>query len=310
MENIRLDKYGIPFYQSYMLPILKFCDDTTEHNISEIRIMLQGIYLLTEEQINERNDSGTKVFGSRISVALKYLNEANLLDNLEKGSGIYKITNKGKSILSKDYKYLDKHILSNESNEFKIYLKRTRTKDTIEKKINNNLNKKEELTSLESLEDNLKIYRAEVEDSLLDAIHKVTPTQFERLCGDILRIKYYNIKIVGRSGDGGIDIEASTETLVNVPNVIAQAKQQKNPVGVEIIDRLNNSKNDKHSLHTFALTTSTFTSGAINKARGYGIGLINGEMLVKMMYDNKIGVVSDRSAFYICTIDNRYFAEL
>jgi SNF2 family DNA or RNA helicase len=68
---------------------------------------------------------------------------------------------------------------------------------------------------------------------------ELTPTEFETVTKELLRcLGYPNTKVVGRAGDGGIDVISTRNTSDGVLRVIAQCKRYKGTVGVEVAREL------------------------------------------------------------------------
>lgn len=103
-----------------MLPLLKFGSDRKIHSTSEFQIYLSKELQLTENELNEENSSGNKIFQVRIAWAKTYLKKAGLIMYPERGS--FQITANGLTILQKKkIKRIDKQFLS-QFPEFKEFL--------------------------------------------------------------------------------------------------------------------------------------------------------------------------------------------
>jgi restriction system protein len=145
----------------------------------------------------------------------------------------------------------------------------------------------------ESVEEAESRFEAE-ETALLPVIKSLSPEGFERLCQRLLREHgFQNVRITGRSGDGGIDGEGILEInpLLSF-KVLFQCKRYQGSVGAAMIRDFRGAligKADKGIL----LTTGSFTMDAKREAVRDGanpIELVDGEKLVRMFERLELGV--------------------
>lgn len=132
------------------------------------------------------------------------------------------------------------------------------------------------------------------ETALLPVIKGLSAQGFERLCQRLLRENgFQNVRITGRSGDGGIDGEGILEInpLLSF-KVLFQCKRYQGSVGASMIRDFRGAligKADKG----IVLTTGSFTMDAKREAIRDGanpIELVDGEKLVKMFEKLELGV--------------------
>lgn len=146
------------------------------------------------------------------------------------------------------------------------------------------------------------------ETALLPVIKSLSAEGFERLCQRLLReYGFQNVRVTGRSGDGGIDGEGILEInpLLSF-KVLFQCKRYHGSVGASMIRDFRGAligKADKGIL----LTTGSFTMDAKREAIRDGanpIELVDGEKLVRMFEKLELGVkpkivyVVDRDFFH------------
>jgi restriction system protein len=145
----------------------------------------------------------------------------------------------------------------------------------------------------ESVEEAESRFEAE-ETALLPVIKSLSPEGFERLCQRLLREHgFQNVRVTGRSGDGGIDGEGILEInpLLSF-KVLFQCKRYQGSVGAAMIRDFRGAligKADKGIL----LTTGSFTMDAKREAIRDGanpIELVDGEKLVRMFERLELGV--------------------
>jgi restriction system protein len=144
---------------------------------------------------------------------------------------------------------------------------------------------------------------------LLPILKALSPDGFERLCQRLLREHgFQNVKVTGRSGDGGIDGEGVLELnpLLSF-KVIFQCKRYQGSVGSKEIRDFRGAmvgRADKGIL----LTTGNFTMEAKKEAVREGtdpIELVDGEKLVKMFERLELGM-KPRTVY---EVDPEFFKE-
>lgn len=147
--------------------------------------------------------------------------------------------------------------------------------------------------SVNEVEFEEKIFESE-ETQILPTLKKLSPEGFERLCQRLLREHgFQNVKVTGRSGDGGIDGEGILEInpLLSF-KVIFQCKRYQGSVGAGMIRDFRGAMIGRADKGIF-LTTGTFTMDAKKEAVRDGanpIELVDGEKLVRMFEQLELGV--------------------
>jgi restriction system protein len=95
----------IPKFNELILPILKLFADEYEHHRNDFNNALADEFNLTREDQQIRIKTGQSQFVSRINWALTFLKQGFLIESTRRG--YYKITQRGKDVLSKNLKELD-----------------------------------------------------------------------------------------------------------------------------------------------------------------------------------------------------------
>ncbi len=133
-------------------------------------------------------------------------------------------------------------------------------------------------------------------EALLDYLREIEPSQFERVVGALLEAMGYDeVDVVGRTGDRGVDINATLKLPgVTLPTVV-QAKRWSGTVGsVEVRNvRGTLASNQKGLL----VTTGRFSNEATVEATAPGkpiIDLLDGQQLVELLVEHGIGVEQRR----------------
>lgn len=117
-------------------------------------------------------------------------------------------------------------------------------------------------------------------------ISMLTGREFEELVMRYYKdIGYYDVIIVGGSGDRGVDICAKKDNSGNTEVTIIQCKRWVNNVGGTPLQRLHSMKTQYGDSvkHAVCITTSDFTPGARKEAISTGVELVNGEEFIKKL---------------------------
>lgn len=147
------------------------------------------------------------------------------------------------------------------------------------------------------------------ETKLLPVLKSLSANGFERLCQRLLREHgFQNVKVTGRSGDGGIDGEGILEINALLSfKVIFQCKRYQGSVGSGTVRDFRGAmigRADKGII----ITTGTFTMDAKKEAIRDGanpIELVDGEKLVAMFESLQLGL-TPRTVY---EIDHDFFKE-
>ncbi|GAB4202496.1 MAG: adenine/cytosine-specific restriction endonuclease Mrr [Tibeticola sp.] len=160
------------------------------------------------------------------------------------------------------------------------------------------------------LSEALEEMRASVAAELLEALARVTPTDFERIVLDLLLRMGYgasaeDLQRVGGSGDGGIDGIISLDKL-GLEKVYVQAKRWQASVGRPEIQAFYGALAGQRARKGVFITTSTFTAQALEFARSVeSIVLVDGQRLAQLMIDHELGVST--RALKLPRFDSDYF---
>lgn len=149
----------------------------------------------------------------------------------------------------------------------------------------------------------------EAQTNLLEILQELSPGGFERICQRLLReAGFQEVKVTGRSGDGGIDGVGILEVNPFVSfNVLFQCKRYKGSVSASQIRDFRGAmlgRADKGII----ITTGSFTSEAKKEARRDGappIEIVDGEKLIIMFQKLQLGVIPRT----IYDVDEKFFGE-
>ena len=102
---------AVPDFQSFFKPLLEVAGDGAEHTIKEAREAIATNFNLTDEDRAERLPSGTQTkFDNRVAWAKSYFIQAKVLESSKRA--FFKITERGKLLLSQGHERIDIRILS------------------------------------------------------------------------------------------------------------------------------------------------------------------------------------------------------
>lgn len=289
-----------------MLPILKICKDGKKLHRSELTNILADQFELTKEERNQLKPSGGQtLFENRVGWATFDLKKAGLV-NREKG--VVSITEEGGKILQQNISQIDRKFLL--------------TIPTYQEFINNmkekrreKIHEESEEISEQSPEDMIisghRTIRRSVENELLEKINENTPEFFEFLILELIRKMGYGIdhKVLGRTGDGGID-GVIMEDKLGFDEIYFQAKRWKGTVPIHQVRDFAGALLAQKSRKGIFITASDFSNDAYEYVKNIDakIILINGDKLVEHMYDYNLGV-NIEDTYEIKKIDEDYFSD-
>ena len=124
-------------------------------------------------------------------------------------------------------------------------------------------------------------------------LYKMNPADFEALIGKLLvALGFEEVTVTSISNDGGIDVRG----LLVVGDVIrtrmaVQVKRWKNNVQAPTVQQVRGSLGTHEQ--GLIITTSSFSAGATKEAErpdAIPVGLMNGDQLVKLLVEHRIGV--------------------
>jgi restriction system protein len=305
----------VPDFQTLMLPVLKLYADGKEHASSDSTEPLAKQFQLNPEELAERLPSGRQTrFRNRIAWAHSYLKQGGLLESPRHGR--YRITARGREAVGSNPARIDIGFLERYP-EFQEFRARTASNTTIIPATGSaTLSTSEtELTPDEQARLGAARHRTLLAGLLLERVKQAPPAFFENLVVELLVAMGYGgshadaAKVVGRSGDGGID-GIIKEDRLGFDSIYVQAKRWEGPVGRPTVQQFAGALQGQRARKGVVLTTSTFTREAADYAAGLQstIILVDGPQLAELMIDFGIGV-ADVETIRLKRIDEDYFAE-
>ena len=300
----------IPDYQSLMLPVLRFAEDRKEHSLAEFRQRLAAEFNLSEQELAERlaSDSQT-VFANRIGWAVQYLKAAVTLKSVKRG--VYQISDRGLALL----KGKPSEITVKTLRQFPEFME-FHEKASAPSAATTAPASETKATPEESLEQSYQTLREALAIELLETIKNGTPAAFEKIVVDLLVAMGYGGsvedagKVVGKSGDGGIDGIIKQDKL-GLDFLYVQAKRWKDVVGSPEDMKFSGSLTKKHANRGVFITTSFFSKDALEyiEEMPQRIILIDGRRLASLMIEHNVGVAPAKT-YTLKRLDQDYFENL
>jgi restriction system protein len=301
---------AIPSYERIMLPLLNLCGDQHIHKMSDLQEQLADFFGLTDDERNERLPRGQRKFGNRFYWAGYYLRRALLLHSPERG--YLQITPRGLELLEERPDAIDSRLLARYQ-EFVDFKFPTKTKSTAYEMDEEDGTRTD--TPIEILDATYLELRQSLVEELLEQIRTCSPEFFERLVIDVLLAMGYGgsredaAEALKISRDGGIDGQIKEDRL-GLDVLYIQAKRWSDPVGRPVVQGFAGSLDGVGSRKGVLITTSRFTSDAIEYVNRIDkrIILVDGRELAELMLDYGVGV-TDVAVYTVRRIDQDYFDE-
>jgi restriction system protein len=303
---------SIPDFQSIMLPLLQYLKDQKERSNQEIHSHIAKLFNLTEEDLNQLLPSGTqKLFNNRVAWAKSHLKQALLISSPQRGNSI--ITERGLNVLKSNPDKITIKYLNQFAEFVEFRHKKSTTNDT--QLLETADISTDDKTPEEYMEYGYQSIIDDLSKTLLKKIKECPPGFFEKLVIDLLLAMGYGGsrqeagKVVGKSGDGGID-GIINEDKLGLDSIYIQAKRWEGTVGRPEIQRFVGALHGKRAKKGIFITTSFFTKEAHEYVSliENKIVLIDGENLTKLMIDHNVGVTK-QMVYEIKRIDTDYFID-
>lgn len=130
----------------------------------------------------------------------------------------------------------------------------------------------------------VKIWQSMSLSEIREKLYEIKPSEFEELVRELMHyLGYPNVKVTGKSHDGGIDVLSTRNTPNGIERVAAQCKRYRGNVSVHAArDFFGAISNDKSIKQGFLVTTGEFTAECLQFCQSSGmIRAISGIELAK-----------------------------
>ena len=300
---------AMPDFQSFMKPLLKYLSDGKTRNRREIYDAMAKYFKLTENEINEKLTSGQeRRYENRVSWSITYFKQAKLVEIPKRG--FIRITDRGLDVIRQNPPIINTKFLQS-FQEFRDFQNRKKIKTVPIKPEEDDIHK----TPQEYLEIGYQKINEELMSNLLNQISECSPQFFERLVVDLLLSMGYGGsrqeagRVTRQTKDGGID-GIIKEDKLGLDEIYIQAKRWQSSVDRTEIQKFVGALAGKKAQKGIFITSSTFSKGAIEYAKGVQqkIILIDGEQLSELMILHNVGVTVNQT-YEIKKLDLDYFIE-
>jgi restriction system protein len=301
----------IPDYQTLMRPVLEHAGRGEVRIGALIETLSQELGLTVEEREELLPSGKQTVFANRVHWAKTYLKQAGLVAPTKRGHFI--ITGRGKAALA-DHRIRINNEFLKQFDEFQAFQGRTAERQSGVAEVDPEQDK---ITPDEALRAAHKTINDSLAGELLDRVRQASPAFFERLLVNLFVAMGYGGsteeagRALGRSGDDGVDGVIDQDPL-GVDQIYLQAKRYSdgNNIGAGAIRDFFGALSLKRATKGIFVTTSAFSSAAIETARGLGsrIVLIDGDQLARLMLRYNIGC-RDEEILHLKKVDEEFFEQ-
>lgn len=273
---------SVPGYRELMWPTVKALRELGgSGQNAEISTAVVIIEDLSEEQQSEPHPGSLQTeLEYRLAWARTYLNKIGVVENSARG--VWSLTEQGREITEEQVVTGHNRVRA-QLRESRRARKKRGSQPERQDPIETDVMESDESSDAE------RTWR----DELLDALKGMAPDAFERLTQRLLReAGFRNVKVLGRSGDGGIDgVGVYRVSLVSFPTYF-QCKRYQGAVPPKEVRDFRGAlagRGDKGLL----ITTGTFTSSAKEEANRDGappVDLVDGDELCELLKQYELGV--------------------
>ena len=134
----------------------------------------------------------------------------------------------------------------------------------------------------------------ETREELQHMLDTIDPFEFENLVKTILEaMDYEDVEVTSKSGDGGVDVIGSIQLGITEVKEVVQVKRHQKNIQRSTLDALRGSLHRFDAVRGTIITNGDFAKGTREAAfepGGAPITLINGEKLIDLMIEHKVGV--------------------
>lgn len=119
----------------------------------------------------------------------------------------------------------------------------------------------------------VKIWQSMGLSEIREKLYEIKPSEFEELVKELMHsLGYPNVKVTGKSHDGGIDVLSTRNTSNGIERVAAQCKRYRGNVAVHAArDFFGAISNDKSIKQGFLVTTGEFTAECLQFCQSSGM---------------------------------------
>ncbi|MCB8942906.1 MAG: restriction endonuclease [Ardenticatenaceae bacterium] len=120
----------------------------------------------------------------------------------------------------------------------------------------------------------------------LNELFELSPQEFEQYVARLFRHKGYRVKLRGRSGDQGVDLELIQR---GGKRAVVQCKRYQRTISPDVVRDLYGTMMHERVAHAFLVTTADISEASRQWAAGKPITLIDGQALARIVAELEIG---------------------
>ncbi len=312
---------AMPKFNELFNDVLEVLSDGKQYHRRELHAAVVDRIKITDAERSETMKGGGNRARSRVHWAFEYLCQADAVKRPKRGYaqitdfGMKLLAEKGGATLEKIHQtegFKDWHRRSIE--------KRDARKDSREEADSADTefsdSDLDHGTPNEQIESSIKTIESTVASQLLQRLREEDPEFLERTVLKLLHEMGYgssedDLQHLGGSGDGGVD-GVIRQDKFGIDQIYVQAKRYGlGTVGRPDIQAFVGALSGQQATRGVFITTSAFSKEARDFARTipqYRVILVDGEELVRLMIEYKVGVTVSRT-IAIVEIDENFFAE-
>ena len=113
-----------------------------------------------------------------------------------------------------------------------------------------------------------------------DGLLHLSPQEFEQYVARLFRRKGYRVKLRGRSGDQGVDLELIKR---GGKRAVVQCKRYQRAISPDVVRDLYGTMMHERVAHAFLVTTADISEASRQWAKGKPITLIDGQVLARIV---------------------------
>ena len=312
---------SIPKFSELFNDVLIVLSDGNQHHRRELQAEVLNRLVLTDAERAETMSGGGNRARSRVHWAFEFLCQSGATKRPKRGYA--EITDFGRQLLQENPSGVSLELLR-QTEGLKDWRRRSiearaarRNEDELED-LEDEVDSSDsaDRTPNEQIENSISAIEAAVASQLLQRLREEDPEFLERTVLKLLHAMGYgssedDLQHLGGSGDGGVD-GVIRQDKFGLDQIYIQAKRYGSAtVGRPDIQSFVGALTGQHATRGVFITTSSFSREAKEFARTiqqYRVILVDGEDLVRLMIENKVGVTVSRTV-EVVEIDENFFSE-
>jgi len=312
---------AIPKFNELFNDVLEVLSDGKQYHRRELHTAVVDRIKITDAERSETMKGGGNRARSRVHWAFEYLCQADAVNRPKRGYaqitdfGLKLLAEKDGATLEKLYQTEGLREWRRRSIEKRDARRESRNEiDTVDAEISES--DLDNRTPNEQIESSIKTIESTVASQLLQRLREEDPEFLERTVLKLLHEMGYgssedDMQHLGGSGDGGVD-GVIRQDKFGIDQIYVQAKRYgSGNVGRPEIQGFVGALSGQQATRGVFITTSAFSKDARDFARTipqYRVILVDGEELVRLMIEHKVGVTVSRTVA-IVELDENFFSE-